>query len=355
MFVKFCWVEGLAKGTRVRYGIALQQYLEFCRAHRMVDEEGYAPFPGEEVLMWFAGWKKWTKGCQPDTVIGTLTGLASELVRMGRTNPTVDSLGVPLPQLKWFLRGMKRKYSKKKKRRDALTIDKLKLIIEHIRNRDDISDLDKATLIGALASGTYMMLRVGEQVCTTQKKFDPEANPSLGDVTFDVGNIKVQEPSFAGYNVKESKTDYFRQGCTLRCAANGTSTCPVDALATMVRLRLARGARPTDPLFVMENGAFLTRHRLQAEMKNSLTAVGLVAGHYTSHSMRIGGATSLAACEEMDADRIRVLGRWSSDCFLRYLRQTNTMLKSCSRMLGAMGDVDFQTLGRKAFNPATAE
>ena len=80
-----------------------------------------------------------------------------------------------------------------------------------------------------------------------------------------------------------------------------------------------------------------------------------MAGNYSTHSLRIGGATSRAACEEMDADRIRVMGRGSSDCFLRYLRQTMAMLKSTSILLGAMDDVEWKLLGVKAFNSDTAE
>jgi len=165
----------------------------------------------------------------------------------------------------------------------------------------------------------------------------------------------VQTPSIVSFDIKSSKQDYYRQGCQLKFAANGSSTCACEALAKMVRNRLASGAKPTDPAFVLANGDLLTRHKLQKVLKEGLTAIGLVAGNYSTHSLRIGGATSLAACEEMDADRIRVLGRGSSDCFLRYLRQTTAMLKSTSRMLGAMEDVEWKLLGVKAFNPDTAE
>jgi len=356
--VQFCWVEGLAASTRKKYGGSLAKYLEFCRAHGMVEwEDGAyrnAPFPTEEILMYFACWLKQHKDHQPDTVIGQLSGLASELVAMGRQNPMEDERGIPLKQLKRCLRGLKRKFSKKKKRRDALTMDKLLKVVEHTEQRSDLSPLDKATLCGALCAGVCMMLRVGEIVCDTKKKFDPERNPTLADIGFDVQDVCAQEPSEVSYNISESKTDYYRQQVKLRFVANGSATCAATALAAMVRLRVKLGAKPTDPAFMMSNGN-LTRDRLQREMKCSLQAVGMVPGHYSTHSLRIGGATSLAACEGMDADRIRVLGRWSSDCFLLYLRQTKAMLKSTSTMLAGMNVVDWKDLGKEAFNPQTAE
>ena len=153
----------------------------------------------------------------------------------------------------------------------------------------------------------------------------------------------------------ESKTDCYREGITLKVAANGTKTCPVAAMLRMYKMRIEAGAKPEDPLYVMRDGSYLTRKILQREMRTSLAAVGMVPGEYASHSLRIGGATSLAACEEFDSDRIRILGRWSSDCFLRYLRQTDMMRKEASRAMATIASADWRTLGRKAFDPTTAE
>ena len=46
--------------------------------------------------MYFACWLKQNKDHQPGTVIGQLSGLASELVAMGRQNPMEDERGIPL-------------------------------------------------------------------------------------------------------------------------------------------------------------------------------------------------------------------------------------------------------------------
>lgn len=344
----FCHKVGLAAGTRRAYSKAVGEYVLFCKEHGFVNQAGNAPWPNEEVMMYFAGWLKYTKGNKPDTVGGKLSGFSSEVVGMGMPHPMDDERGVPPPQLKRMLRGMKRRFSGKRKRRDALTVDKLCGLCNHIRTRGDLTEMDKATYIALLCAGVYMMMRIGEMVCKSQKKFNPEKNPSLADVSF---NTAVErKASEAGFDVKASKTDHYRQGITLRVAANGSSTCAVAALAEMVALRKEHGAKPHEPAFVLEGGKYVTRQMVQDVMQEGLTAIGMVASNYTTHSLRIGGATSLAACEEMDADRIRVLGRWSSDCFLRYLRETTAMRRATSRMLGAMSTADWQSL--ETFNPA---
>jgi len=363
--VKFCWLEGLHQGTRKSYGLALKDYLAFCTEHGLRNHVAAwfggpsaalhgknAPFPGEAELMWFAGWLLWRRKLQPATIMGKMTGLASELSAMGKPDCMVDPGGAPHKKLHRLPRGMKRNYTKKPKTRKPLTIDKVKLINDFCDARRDLSEMDKATLTAAWTGGVRLMLRIGEITTEKNHEFDASLKPTLLDV--DLDHLDYRLATFAELDVKASKTDYYRKGVTLRCAADGSSTCAVRRLGRMKAMRLARGAAQTDALFRMDDGSYLTRKRLQKEMRSCLKAVGLVPGHYSSHSLRIGGATTLAACKEMDSDRIRVLGRWASDCFLRYMRQTDTMLKDVARAMGAMADVDFRLLGKKAFDPWTA-
>lgn len=56
----------------------------------------------------------------------------------------------------------------------------------------------------------------------------------MQDITFDVADIMTQTPSVVSFDIKSSKQDYYRQGCHLKFAANGSSTCACEALAKMV-------------------------------------------------------------------------------------------------------------------------
>ena len=61
-----------------------------------------------------------------------------------------------------------------------------------------------------------------------------------------------------------------------------------------------------------------------------LTTVGLKAELYAGHSFRIGAATAAAVVGLPDW-LIQAMGRWSSDCYKRYICITNASLKQACR------------------------
>ena len=56
----------------------------------------------------------------------------------------------------------------------------------------------------------------------------------------------------------------------------------------------------------------------QTLIKNTLKMVGVVATHFSSHSLRRGAAQHLDECGVSSED-IRRAGRWNSDAFREYL------------------------------------
>ncbi len=56
-----------------------------------------------------------------------------------------------------------------------------------------------------------------------------------------------------------------------------------------------------------------------------LLEIAGVDDHIKSHSFRIGGATSHYANNVTD-DKIKSIGRWSTNCFQRYIRMSNVTL-----------------------------
>ena len=127
-------------------------------------------------------------------------------------------------------------------------------------------------------------------------------------------------------HLKTSKTDPFRQGITVRIEANNTFLCPVNAL----RHYVASHPNPQGPLFVFKNGTFLTRADVNALLKSTTNG----AANVSSHSLRIGAASTAAAmgCPKY---LIQSMGRWSSDCFRRYIRISDSTLRSASRALAS--------------------
>ena len=78
-----------------------------------------------------------------------------------------------------------------------------------------------------------------------------------------------------------------------------------------------RGSSPV-PLLMCVTGAPLSPSMVNAWVRFVLKAAG-VPGNYSSHSFRFGTATSAALADVLD-HVIKILGRWFSDCYSRYIR-----------------------------------
>jgi len=75
----------------------------------------------------------------------------------------------------------------------------------------------------------------------------------------------------------------------------------------------------TRPLFTFTNGKWLSPASLTKELRSVLQGCGLPADHYFTHSFHTGAAATAAAAG-VPLWLIKVLGRWSSDCYERYIR-----------------------------------
>ena len=97
-----------------------------------------------------------------------------------------------------------------------------------------------------------------------------------------------------------------------------TPTCPHRAMSVYLQ---SRGQR-TGPLFCLRSGAALTSRAISKTLKDVVSVSGLPEPHLTSHSFRIGAAT-WASKQGYAAEQIRLMGRWKSDAFLKYIRPSS--------------------------------
>ena len=157
----------------------------------------------------------------------------------------------------------------------------------------------------------FGLMRVSEFTCSNN--FDPEINLSFQDISFNDSN------SIMYVRIKASKTDPFRFGCIIRLAAiPGHALCP---LAIMKRYLEIRGPR-SGPLFLFSDGRFVTRNYVLAFIRITLPN----SDNVNTHSFRIGGASAALSAGASDS-LIRVMGRWSSDCYNRYIRISDQQVK----------------------------
>ena len=289
--------QSLAPSTLRTYRSGASQYVQFCYSHRFV------PFPAlEAVICLFA-------------VASASRNLSYRSIKVYTFGIQYHSLlhGFPIRisamrYLYYVLRGIRRIQGNSLTRqpRSPITVSHLWIMLSFLSS-SKFSPHDKAMWHCAIVTAFFGLLRVSEFTCASI--FDPACHLSPADISFKPDN------SIMYINIKSSKTDPFRTGCTIRLAAiPNHKLCPVTAMQQYLKFcTLQQG-----PLFLFNNGAFLTRKFVAAFLHLSLPGVPNI----NTHSFRIGGASAALSAGASDS-LIRIMGRWSSDCFNNYLRITD--------------------------------
>jgi site-specific recombinase XerD len=142
------------------------------------------------------------------------------------------------------------------------------------------------------------------------KNFDASLHIALGDFTSGRTVSQLRLPS--------SKTDTDRRGVRIPLGKASGPVCAVKAIALYQRRLPREAAETTGPLFVFEDGKPMTAAWFSGRLQEQCRRHGYF-GRVSPHSLRIGAATTAARVGVPD-HLIKLLGRWKSDCFQRYLR-----------------------------------
>ena len=89
---------------------------------------------------------------------------------------------------------------------------------------------------------------------------------------------------------------------------------------------------PNSPLFLHNNHLPLTCSHMVNSTKLHIATLGLQTDQYSGHSYRIGGATDAANSGLSDWE-IKLMGRWSSDAYLGYIRAPTSLLADLTRRM----------------------
>ena len=92
-------------------------------------------------------------------------------------------------------------------------------------------------------------------------------------------------------------------------------SCPVEFLSKYLAMR---GSRP-GPIFITVYGSPASRSTFSNQLSVAIQLCGLAPSRYKGHSFRIGAASHVADQGFSDT-QIRLLGRWKSNAFQRYIR-----------------------------------
>ena len=306
--------RGVASSTARTYQSAKCRYACFCQAANCqllpLTEASLSKF-----VSYLANQK-----LKHQTIKVYLSALRHLQIPEGLGNPFLPG---SFPRLEYILKGIKHTPSvQSKETRLPITPPILKSLWSVWSSQ--VNDPDVVMLWAACCLGFFGFMRAGEFTCPTGNQFDPEAILTHMDVAVD----QVQSPSVLAVTLKQSKTDPFRVGVRIFMGRTGNLLCPVAAVLAYLAIR----PPSPGPLFIFRDGSYLTRDRLVTRLRAGLLQAGIDASRFTGHSFRIGAAITAAQAGIEDAV-IKMLGRWESAAYQRYVRTPRDQLAAVSSCL----------------------
>ena len=173
------------------------------------------------------------------------------------------------PLLHLLLRGIKRSIGISSRRRLPITMVLLRRIKTELARAPDITPQDKLMLWSAFTLAFYGFLRSSEFTSPSSTRFNPLVHLSRSDISF-------SSDGYLHLQLKASKTDPYRQGCSLLLAPSGRSVCAIRALRKY--LVMSSSSRVA-PLYVFYSGLYLTRAKVTSVLRLLLQRTGISTEH----------------------------------------------------------------------------
>jgi hypothetical protein len=265
------------------------------------------------LILRFIGFCHSIRKIQTGTIRSYLAAVRLFRLQAGFKDPCLDIHGAAMPQIDMALRGSRRLCTRSSLQRKPITIDLLfKLVIE--LRKGVFNPYIDSLMQASLTTAFWGFFRSGELF---PNDLSPHLNITIDDLKLLNGKGLL--------HLKSSKTDIERRGVDVRLFRTRTSVCPVTCLKTFLQFR--NNNKPDSSLFCLPNGQPLTRRAFVTNLKHLLVRLGISPISYSGHSLRIGAATSAAAVGIPD-HLIKVLGRWSSLSYCRYIRINNDIIEN---------------------------
>jgi len=206
------------------------------------------------------------------------------------------------------LMGLKR-VGKDKKVRLPITINILQGILTKLP-AVCLNHFETTLFASAFVCAFFGFFRVGEITAAGRK--DPHIDRVLS-----IQDLQWSHNSdILVIHIRCSKTDQSGQGAFIKLAKqHNPMLCPVTTLKHYLAIR------PTGagPIFQHFDRTPLTRHQFSAVLKKALLRLSPELKNFSSHSFRLGAASS-AAQWGWSVESIKASGRWSSDAYKGYVQ-----------------------------------
>ncbi|CAF4123561.1 unnamed protein product [Rotaria magnacalcarata] len=83
----------------------------------------------------------------------------------------------------------------------------------------------------------------------------------------------------------------------------------------------------SSPMFIMPTGCALTRTEFVKRLREVISSFGINSSLYSGHSLRIGAASTVAKAG-LPIYLIKILGRWSSETYRRYISVSSSTISN---------------------------
>ena len=318
---------GLAQATWSTYRTAERMfYMCFKGKGRKVE----FPLSQADIAI-FIDWLLEERKVSAGTVKGYLSGIRQMHVSKGMDPPVIRTVGV-----NWILRGKKNAENIEKRKagtagRLPMTLNMMKLLKETIRAWN--VSMDQKLLMWAVCSLAFNgAFRIHELLLRTEAMFDRDFSLLTEDVKLRQG--KEQEGGrFLEVKLKCPKEDKSGKAVILEVFESSSSICPVKAFERWER---QAGTEKGFPLFRNNSGVPLTGRRINQWLKELLEPyVDYKKGKFTSHSFRIGLASTLGSMGFSDAE-IRAAGRWNSNVHEIYMKLPRVKRAAVAKKIGRL-------------------
>ncbi len=107
-----------------------------------------------------------------------------------------------------------------------------------------------------------------------------------------ISDLNIIDNETISFFIKQSKADQAKKGNFIYF--NLSSIQPYQAVSEYLRLRISQAKSPLEPLFLDHAKKTTSLAWFQKHLRSVLLSAGILAKYFSSHSFRIGAATSAA-------------------------------------------------------------
>ena len=313
-----------ASGTWSSYRTAERMLLMCLKAHRVKFD---LPLQADNIYL-FIHWLIEERGLKVATVNSYLAGLRSLHLSKGIQPPVIKDNWV-----KEVLRGRENYEAAETRRRGTAAKGRLPMTVSlmklwRARIKSSMEEEETQRLLWSVSTlAFYGAFRIHELVSKTESTFDPD-NTLLTENVKLVGGVGERWLEITLKCPKEKKAgrptiiDVFEIGGPL---------CPVKAYLMWTELNTPELGMP---LFRKRDGTPMTGRKINMLLKTLLREFACFeSGTISSHSFR-SGIVSILGSKGFSDEEIKLVGRWSSRAFIRYMKLPRTQRAAIARKIG---------------------